>query len=574
MNTGQPAYGRYEQDPMPFIALAAVAAGVFLSLPALLLGMLLAPAARRARVAFAFLAILGAGFVALTWDSISVEMDRAQRAGERAGMFMHAQDALHAAWPHIRAWWLLAAPLCFAVASAITLFRRRSVEELRERDERRAERARRRTERAARRKAGVRERPRREPAFELGRHVAYDKVLKTRRGRVLMPLARLGRTLLVIGAPGSGKTVTLGRLAYGVATTSEWQVVVIDAKGDPATQAAFAQSMRRAGRTPRLFPQEAYDAWRGTGREIAGRLVQLVDWADGGGGAYYRDLSVNLVRLACTAPAGPPRSSQDLLGRLDKTTLMTLWAGHPRAGEIARFRDEHIDACRQRYRSFFDATDGQLDGSWAFEDADCAYILLNELLYAEETTKLARLLIEDFKQYLAARNPDRRQVLLIIDEFSAIADGERTARMVETVRSYGAAVVLAPQCYHGMGGDDASARILNAAHTIILHAVPDPEPIIKAAGTRMATEYSVQHEHGLSTDVGSTRLQHQHRVDPNEVRRLPFGMGFVIGDGKGQKVQIAAPPGGPAPPPPQNVFARAEPDDTPDESDTEGPVRL
>ena len=43
-------------------------------------------------------------------------------------------------------------------------------------------------------------------------------------------------------------------------------------------------------------------------------------------------------------------------------------------------------------------------------------------------------------------------MLLIIDEFSAIADGERTARMVEVVRSYGAAVVLAPQSIDGMGG--------------------------------------------------------------------------------------------------------------------------
>ncbi len=70
-----------------------------------------------------------------------------------------------------------------------------------------------------------------------------------------------------------------------------------------------------------------------------------------------------------------------------------LWAGRPGAQEIERFRDEHIDACRQRYRSFFDATDGQLDGNWAFEDADCAYRLLNELLYAEETGKVGRFLI-------------------------------------------------------------------------------------------------------------------------------------------------------------------------------------
>lgn len=36
-----------------------------------------------------------------------------------------------------------------------------------------------------------------------------------------MPPSRLKRTSLVIGAPGSGKTVTLNRIAYGVATTSD-----------------------------------------------------------------------------------------------------------------------------------------------------------------------------------------------------------------------------------------------------------------------------------------------------------------------------------------------------------------
>ncbi|HEV7805018.1 MAG TPA: hypothetical protein VGO80_04320 [Solirubrobacteraceae bacterium] len=81
-----------------------------------------------------------------------------------------------------------------------------------------------------------------------------------------MPLSRLQRTALVIGAPGSGKTITLGRLAYGVATSSDWQVIVIDAKGDQRTQQQFAASMRRAGRSVQLFPQEPYDAWRGSGR--------------------------------------------------------------------------------------------------------------------------------------------------------------------------------------------------------------------------------------------------------------------------------------------------------------------
>jgi hypothetical protein len=387
----------------------------------------------------------------MSWSEIDIEMRRALQLTFGGADRGHWQAGIEAAWPHIWTWWLYAAPLCFSLALAMGLLGHRGVDELREREERRVER-RARAERKARKALGAPERRKTvDPTFDLGHHVAMDHVLPRRGNRALMPLSRLKRTSIVMGAPGSGKTVTLNRIAYGVATTSDWQVIVIDAKGDPDTQRRFASSMRHAGRDVHVFPQEGYDAWRGSGREITNRLVQLIDRADEGGGAYYRDLSTNIVRLACTAPDGPPRSSYELLGRLDKTGLLVLWAGRAEAQEIERMRDEHIDACRQRYRSFFDATNGQLDGSWAFEDVDCAYLLLNELLYAEETGKLGRFLVEDFKQYLAARNPQGRQVLLIIDEFSAIADGERTARMVEVVRSYGAAVVLAPQSIDGIG---------------------------------------------------------------------------------------------------------------------------
>ncbi len=514
--------------------------GVLVSLPAVVLGVLAVPLVKGRRVPAAILALLGIAVTVGLHGAIVSEMEAALRDLHRAGGLVTRPDrGLGAVWPHMRSWWLLALGLAPAVACGIELFRAKSVEELREREERRAERAGMRRERRARKQAGVEKPAKREPRFELGRRVDGDDLLPVRRGRVMMPLERLARTALVIGAPGSGKTVTLARLALGVASASDWSVVVIDAKGDPDTQAGFAASMEEAGRTPRLFPQERYDGFRGSGREVTNRLVQLIDWAEEGGGTYYRDLSVNLVRAACTAPQGPPRSSAELLERLDKGTLIDLWAGHAPAAEMARYRDEHVDACRQRYASFFHAVEGQLDGSLAFEDADCAYLLLNELSYGEETGKLGRFLVEDFKQYVASRKDHRHQVLLIVDEFSAIADGERMARMVETVRSYGAAVVLAPQAYEGMGGEEASARILNAAHTVFLHSVPDPEPIVKAAGTRMAVESSLQHEGGVSTELGSARVQHQLRADPNEVRRLPPGMCFVIGSGQAQKIQVA-----------------------------------
>jgi hypothetical protein len=63
------------------------------------------------------------------------------------------------------------------------------------------------------------------------------------------------------------------------------------------------------------------------------------------------------------------------------------------------------------------------------------------------------------------------------------------------------------------------------------------------------------------------------RVDPNDVRRLPPGMGFVIGSGKGQKVHITAAPRTQQPSERRDIFA-APAEHATDEPDPDAPVRL
>ena len=69
-----------------------------------------------------------------------------------------------------------------------------------------------------------------------------------------------------------------------------------------------------------------------------------------------------------------------------------------------------------------------------------------------------------------------------------------------------------------------------------------PEEIVKVAGTRLVMETSVQHDHGRATGLGSARLQHAFKVDPNEVRRLPVGVCFAIRAGQAATVRITRAP--------------------------------
>ncbi|HLI55736.1 MAG TPA: helicase HerA-like domain-containing protein, partial [Actinomycetota bacterium] len=120
------------------------------------------------------------------------------------------------------------------------------------------------------------------------------------------PAADLARHGVVVGAAGSGKTETLLRIAALAAAEYRWQVVFVDAKGDPATRDRFVGAMHssRVGAV-RTFPAEPYDGWRGDTRALVNRLMEVTDYSE----PYYREMALRVLGLAVGAPDGPPRSS-------------------------------------------------------------------------------------------------------------------------------------------------------------------------------------------------------------------------------------------------------------------------
>jgi hypothetical protein len=160
----------------------------------------------------------------------------------------------------------------------------------------------------------------------------------------------------------------------------------------------------------------------------------------------------------------------------------------------------------------------------------------------EETAGVARMVFEDFAHYFTTRKPRGRFAVLIVDEFSSLAQGAGMAGRVEQARGFNTSLILAPQVAAGMGDEQEAARILGSVETVVCHRVNTPEDIIALAGTRKAVEYSSHYAVEGATGEGSTRVQHQYKIDPNRVRGLPPGHAYVISRGRAMKAAILQAP--------------------------------
>jgi conjugal transfer pilus assembly protein TraD len=375
--------------------------------------------------------------------------------------------------------------------------------------------------------------------------ISGDRALPVAGRRVLLSPERLCRHVLVCGATGSGKTETLLRLAWTVAKTSATPVFYLDGKGDRETAERFRALMLDAGRVPRVFPDEPFDGWRGAAHELRGRLLEVVDYASEGPAAWYRDVAKAVLGLVCEDPAGPPRSSVEVLERLD---LAALQRAHPGSAAVQALTVQQVRQVRLRYEAFFGDTRGALDGGWAWEDTSAAYLLLDSLVLREEAAGLARFLFEDFAHYFSARKPRERRCVLIVDEFSALAAGAGMAGRVEQARTFNAALVLAPQVVAGMGAEQDVARILGSVETVVCHRVNTPDELAALAGTRQVLDYSSRVAPGGPTGERTVRLEQRRAIDPNDVRGLEPGEAFVISRGRAMRVQVLRAPALPAPP--------------------------
>jgi len=385
-----------------------------------------------------------------------------------------------------------------------------------------------------------------------------------------IPYARMRSHQVVIGTTGTGKTTLLLRLWAGFMATALRRnaagrsgpplLVVLDCKGG-ADARRIADRVRRVlrvagARSTAIWPDEAgLSLWALPPAQLITTLVDLVEHGTGSA-AYYADVMEAVVGLAVQAPGGPPGNTADFLARLDPGWLTIAYASGRHDAELGLVRSaaRQIGDIALRFRTLFRRLGGGLDGPGGFGDADAWYCILEGTAEVAVAEAQARALVDLLASYAAYPPPGpgpsggRREILLAVDEFSAVSRRLPVWQLYERARSLGLAVQVSAQSWAGLAADeDERYRIAASADGgIWLLRTPHPEPVAALAGTRQVTETTRRlRRAGVWAHQGTSRMRLDPVVDPALIRALEVGQAAYIYRGGVSYVQVkrlVAPP--------------------------------
>ena len=399
-----------------------------------------------------------------------------------------------------------------------------------------------------------------------------------------IPYARMRSHQVVVGTTGTGKTTLLLRLWAGFMATALRRhaagqgrlplLVVLDCKGG-ADARRIADRARRVlrlagARSTAIWPDEAsLSLWALPPAQLTSTLVDLIEHGTGAA-AYYADVMEAVVGLAVMAPGGPPASAAEFLARLDPGWLTAAYSpGAYPSGEheaelaLVRSASRQIGDIALRFRTLLRRLGGGLDGPGGFGDADAWYCILegtSEPAVAEGQARALTDLLASFA--VGGQAGGGREILLAVDEFSAVSRRLPVWQLYERARSLGLAVQVSAQSWPGLAADDDERyRIAAAADGgVWLLRTPYPEPVAALAGTRKVTDTERPLIRALVwSHRGTSRVRRAPAVDPDLVRALDVGQAAYIYRGGVTYVQVkrlvtapaALPPpsAGPAPRP-------------------------
>jgi hypothetical protein len=148
-------------------------------------------------------------------------------------------------------------------------------------------------------------------------------------------------------------------------------------------------------------------------------------WAWSIEAAYYKEVCVLALRLACGQPGPPVRSMGDLVARLDPAALARAWNGHPAEANLVKTLKDRMGDVQLRLANLAAAAGGLLDGQRSVGDADLLVVSLPTMANRGDSEALFRIILSDVGHWTAHKGG--RPGLVCVDEFGSLDGGREIA---------------------------------------------------------------------------------------------------------------------------------------------------
>jgi hypothetical protein len=357
-----------------------------------------------------------------------------------------------------------------------------------------------------------------------------------------------GRHTLVVGATGSGKTVTQTWIAVR-AIANGMGAVVVDPKGDRGMREQLRGAALAAGRaflewTPR--GELIYNPYaQGGASEIADKALAGEHFTEP---HYLRQAQRYLGHVVRALRASKTQASlSTIVAHLDPERLETLARAMPEGDARATFA--YLDSLSSRQRSELAGVRDRLAilaesdvGPWldpqtaaerfdlltAVRSRAVVYFSLESDSRPLLSQMLGAAIVQDLQTAVAASQGRPVPTLVVIDEFSAIA-AEHVVRLFGRARSAGFSLLLGTQELADLrppGRERLLEQVLGNLSVLIAHrqVVPSSAELISSvAGTRGAWRVS-RHSDGRTTRARSR----EQVLEADRVMNLARGWGAVL----------------------------------------------
>jgi type IV secretory pathway TraG/TraD family ATPase VirD4 len=368
-----------------------------------------------------------------------------------------------------------------------------------------------------------------------------------------------GRHTLVVGATGSGKTITQTWLAVRAIEQGSG-AIVIDPKGDSGMREEVRHAARAAGRRfvewtpdgPTVYNPYA----RGTDTEIADKTLAGERFTE----PHYQRQAQRYLGHVVRALRSNGREVclRSIVEHLDADRLEQLARSLPESEAAATHA--YLDSLTTRQRSDLAGVRDRLAiliesdvGPWLDPRTECSerfdllaavragaavYFNLESDSRPLLTQILGAAIVQDLQTSVAALQGRPVPTVVVIDEFSAVA-AEHVVRLFGRARSAGISLLLGTQELSDLrlpGRERLLEQVMGNLSTLIAHRQVVPasaELIARVAGT-VGTWRVARHSDGRTT---RTRTR-EPLLDPGEVMNLDQGWAAVIVLGGEGRVRI------------------------------------